>query len=49
MVMKNYIVKNYKDIMDELERELCQNNISYVRIDNEIHFLDNIIRFLILT
>lgn len=45
MQIKNYIVENYQLLMDCLEKELCQNGISYVRIDNEIHFLDKIIRF----
>lgn len=45
MKVKNYIIENYQVFMDQLEKELCQNNISYVRIDNEIHFLDKIIRF----
>lgn len=31
--------------MDCLEEDLCKFGISYVRIDNEIHFLDKIIRF----
>ncbi len=46
MIVKNYIVENYREFMDELEKELCQKGISYVRIDNEIHFLDTIIRFI---
>lgn len=46
MIVKNYIVENYREFMNELEKELCQNGISYVRIDNEIHFLDKIIRFI---
>lgn len=45
MKIRNYIVENYQFIMECLEEELCKNNISYVRIDNEIHFLDQIIRF----
>lgn len=24
MIVKNYIVENYKEFMDELEKELCQ-------------------------
>lgn len=45
MKIKNYIVDNYQLLMDCLEEELCRNGISYVRIDNEIHFQDQIIRF----
>ena len=45
MEIKNYLVENYQLIISYLEQELCKNNISYVRIDNEIHFLDQIIRF----
>lgn len=45
MKIKNYIVENYQLFMGYLEEELCKNSISYVRIDNEIHFLNQIIRF----
>lgn len=45
MKIRNYIVENYQILMDSLEEDLCKNGISYVRIDNEIHFLDQIIRF----
>ena len=45
MIVKNYIVENYREFIGELEKELCQKGISYVRIDNEIHFLDKIFRF----
>lgn len=45
MKIKNYIVDNYQLLMSCLEEELCKNGISYVRIDNEIHFQDQIIRF----
>lgn len=45
MKVKNYIVENCYEFLDELERELCKNGISYVRIDKEFHFLDQIIRF----
>ena len=44
MKVKNYIVENCYIFIDELERELCKRGISYVRIDREIHFLDQIIR-----
>ncbi len=45
MKIENYIVENYQLLMDLLEKDLCKMGISYVRIDNEIHFLDKIIRF----
>ncbi len=45
MKVKNYIVENCYEFIDKLERELCKKGISYVRIDREIHFLDQIIRF----
>ena len=45
MKIKNYIVDNYQLLMSCLEEELCKKGISYVRIDNEIHFQDQIVRF----
>ena len=42
--VKNYIIENCYVFIDELERELCKRGISYVRIDREIHFLNQIIR-----
>lgn len=45
MKIRNYLVENYQLLMDFIEEELCKNGVSYVRIDNEIHFLDQIIRF----
>ena len=44
MKVKNYIIENCCVFIDELERELCKRGISYVRIDREIHFLNQIIR-----
>lgn len=44
MRIRNYIVENKDLFFDCLEKELCQNGISYVRISNEIHFQDQIIR-----
>lgn len=44
MQVKNYIVENSFLFMDCLERELCRQGISYVKIDNEIHFQNQIIR-----
>lgn len=49
MKVKNYIVENCYEFIDKLERELCKKGISYVRIDREIHFLDqNIIHDMLL-
>ena len=45
MRVRNFIIENRNLFMDTLEKELCIYGISYVRIDNEIHFLDQIIRF----
>lgn len=46
MIVKNILVEDIDFIMDILERELCKRGISYVRIENEIHFQGKIIRFL---
>lgn len=43
MQIKNYIVDNIEVVIDFLERMLCQEGISYVRIDNEFHFNNQII------
>lgn len=45
MRVRNFIIENRNLFMDTLEKELCIYGISYVRINNEIHFLDQIIRF----
>ena len=44
MKIKNYIVDNIDVIIESIERELCIKGISYVRIENEFHFNDQIIR-----
>lgn len=44
MKIKNFIVENKELILEYLERTLCQKGISYARIDNEIHFQNQIIR-----
>lgn len=44
MQVKNYIVENRDLFFDYLEKELCQKGISYVRIENEIHYENKIIR-----
>lgn len=46
MKVRCYIVENCYEFIDTLERELCREGISYVRIDKELHFLDQIIKFL---
>lgn len=45
MKIKRYIISDRKVFMDNLEEELCKRNISYVKIENEIHFLDYVIFF----
>lgn len=46
MQVKNMIITTDKDLfMELLEKELINNCISYVRIDNEFHFEDKIYRF----
>lgn len=44
MKIKNYIVEDRELFFEYIEKELCKNGISYVRIDNEIHFQNQIIR-----
>ena len=46
MNVKEYFVENSEYFMNELERQLCIQGISYVRIDNEFHSNDQIIRFI---
>ena len=43
--VKNYLVSNYNEFEEMLVRTLIANGISYVKIDNEFHFLDKIYRF----
>jgi len=45
MRVKSYVIENREEFINELEKELCQNGISYVKIGYEFHFLDQIIRF----
>lgn len=45
MKVKSYIIENREEFVNQLEEELCKNGISYVKIDYEFHFLDQIIRF----
>ena len=45
MNVKKYLVENSEYFMNELERQLCIQGISYVRIENEFHFNNQIIRF----
>lgn len=45
MNVKKYLVENSEYFMNELERQLCIQGISYVRVENEFHFNNQIIRF----
>ena len=45
MRVKNIFVNDIELFIDELIRELIKNEISYVQIDNEIHFDGYIYRF----
>lgn len=45
----NYLLESNelrKKILDKIERKLCEEGISYVKVDNEIHFLDVMFRFI---
>lgn len=44
MIVKNLFVNEVDIYIDELLKELIKNEISYVKIDNEIHFDNYIIR-----
>ena len=43
--VKNVLVFNLEQFQEDLVRELINNDISYVRVGNEFHFLDKIYRF----
>ena len=45
MSIKNIYTNAKEKVIDYLLRYLCQHNISYVRVENEVHFLDKIYRF----
>ena len=45
MNIKNIYSNAKEKVIDYLLRYLCQHNISYVRVENEVHFLDKIYRF----
>lgn len=45
MKVKNILVENRNEFQELLIRELINNEISYVQIENEFHFLDKIYRF----
>ena len=45
MIIKNFTTNNLELIMDMIIRELIERNISYVRVDNELHFDNHILRF----
>ena len=44
MIIKNIMTNNVDFIIDLFEKELCSNNVQYVKVDNEIHFNNFIIR-----
>ena len=44
---KNIYTNAKEEVIDFLLRYLSQHNISYVRVEDEVHFLDKIIDFII--
>ena len=45
MDIRNIYSNAKEEVIDYLLRYLCQHNISYVRVEDEVHFLDKIYRF----
>lgn len=45
MNIKDIYTNSKEEVIDFLLRYFCLNDISYVRVDDEVHFLDNIYRF----
>ena len=45
MTIKDFTTNNLELIMNMIIRELIERNISYVRVDNELHFDNHIFRF----
>lgn len=45
MNIKDIYTNSKEEVIDFLLRYFCSNDISYVRVDDEVHFLDNIYRF----
>lgn len=45
MNIKNIYTNAKEEVIDFLLRYLSQHNISYVRVEDEVHFLDKIYRF----
>ena len=45
MDIRNIYSNAKEKVIDYLLRYLSQHNISYVRVENEVHFLDEIYRF----
>lgn len=45
MQIKNILVEEKEYVMSEIERFLCVEGISYVKVDNEIHSPNLILRF----
>ena len=46
MDIRNIYSNAKEKVIDFLLRYLCQHNISYVRVENEVHFLDKIYKTL---
>lgn len=44
MMVKSIVVFDFEQFQEALIKNLIVNNISYVQIDNEFHFLDKIYR-----
>lgn len=44
MKVLNKLVSDKETYIDCLEKELCKMGISYVKVDNEIHFSETILR-----
>ena len=43
--VRNVLVFDLEQFQEDLVKELIVNNISYVQVENEFHFLDKIYRF----
>lgn len=43
--VRNYFVIDIDSFKEHLVRDLIRNNINYVQIENEFHFLDKVYRF----
>lgn len=45
MIIRDFTTNNLELIMDIIIRELIKRDMSYVRVDNELHFDNHIFRF----